>query len=78
MTHLQDRLQEALGDAYHLERELTGGGMSRLFLATERSLGRQVVIKLLPRRPPAKSASRASSGRSKRRPISSIRTSSRS
>jgi serine/threonine-protein kinase len=48
MTDLRDRLQEALGDAYHLERELTGGGMSRLFLATERSLGRQVVIKLLP------------------------------
>ncbi len=48
MTDLRDRLQGALGDAYHLERELTGGGMSRLFLATERSLGRQVVIKLLP------------------------------
>jgi serine/threonine-protein kinase len=37
-----------LGDAYRIERELGGGGMSRLFLATEASLRRQVVIKLLP------------------------------
>lgn len=37
-----------MGDAYHIERELGGGGMSRLFLATEASLHRQVVIKLLP------------------------------
>ncbi|HSJ62419.1 MAG TPA: aminopeptidase [Gemmatimonadaceae bacterium] len=48
MADLRDRLQEALGDVYRLERELPGGGMSRLFLATEASLGRQVVIKLLP------------------------------
>src|SRR6266702_5181485 len=48
MTDLVARLQAALGDAYHLERELGGGGMSRLFLATEASLHRQVVIKLLP------------------------------
>jgi serine/threonine-protein kinase len=41
-------LQAALGDTYSLEREITGGGMSRLFLATERSLNRRVVIKLLP------------------------------
>jgi tetratricopeptide (TPR) repeat protein len=31
-----------------VERELAPGGMSRLFLATERSLDRQVVVKLLP------------------------------
>ncbi len=37
-----------LGDAYHVDRELPPGGMSRLFLATERSLDRQVVIKVLP------------------------------
>src|SRR5213592_585934 len=48
MTDLQTQLQGALGDAYHVERELGGGGMSRLFLATEASLHRQVVIKLLP------------------------------
>jgi eukaryotic-like serine/threonine-protein kinase len=45
---LQDRLQAALGDAYVIERELAPGGMSRLFLATEASLERKVVIKLLP------------------------------
>jgi serine/threonine-protein kinase len=45
---LPARLQAALGDAYQLERELGGGGMSRLFVATERSLNRQVVIKVLP------------------------------
>ena len=48
MAELQERLQRALGDAYRLEREIGGGGMSRLFLATEASLNRQVVIKLLP------------------------------
>ena len=47
-THVRDRLQSALGDAYQIERELTGGGMSRLFLANEASLNRKVVIKLLP------------------------------
>jgi TolB-like protein len=45
---LPARLQAALGDAFLLERELGGGGMSRLFVATERSLNRQVVIKVLP------------------------------
>ena len=45
---LPARLQAALGDVYVLERELGGGGMSRLFVATERSLNRQVVIKVLP------------------------------
>ncbi len=44
----RDQLQAALGDAYTLERELGGGGMSHVFVATERALGRQVVVKLLP------------------------------
>src|SRR5918995_2435392 len=48
MTEIRDRLQAALGDAYTVERELGGGGMSHVFLATERRLDRQVVIKLLP------------------------------
>jgi serine/threonine-protein kinase len=47
-TTLQDQLQHALGDRYRIARELTPGGMSRLFLATEESLDRQVVVKLLP------------------------------
>src|SRR2546422_1079030 len=48
MGDLLARLQAAVGDAYRIEKELGGGGMSRLFLATEASLHRQVVIKLLP------------------------------
>ena len=48
MNDLRDRLQAALGDDYTVERELGGGGMSHVFLATERRLDRQVVIKLLP------------------------------
>ena len=47
-TALRDQLQQALGDRYALERELAPGGMSRLFLATEPALQRQVVVKLLP------------------------------
>ena len=41
-------LRDAFEPAYVLERELTGGGMSRVFLATERALNRKVVIKVLP------------------------------
>ena len=41
-------LRDAFESAYVLERELTGGGMSRVFLARERALNRQVVIKVLP------------------------------
>jgi serine/threonine-protein kinase len=48
MTDLRERLQAALGDAYRIERELGGGGMSRLFLAEESSLHRKVVVKCLP------------------------------
>jgi eukaryotic-like serine/threonine-protein kinase len=48
MAELRDRLQAALGDAYRIERELGGGGMSRLFLAEESSLHRKVVVKILP------------------------------
>ena len=48
MTDLLDRLQAALGDAYRIERELARGGMSQLFLATEVSLNRPVVVKILP------------------------------
>lgn len=48
MTDLGERLQTVLGTAYTLGQELPGGGMSRVFLATEASLGRTVVIKVLP------------------------------
>ena len=45
---LRDRLQSALSPQYALERELVGGGMSRVFLAIETALGRRVVGKVLP------------------------------
>src|SRR5688572_17379773 len=48
MTELRDRLHAPLGDAYAIDRELGGGVMIHVFLATERRLDRQVVIKLLP------------------------------
>ena len=44
---LRQQLQNALGDAYAIERELSGGGMSSVFVADERRLNRKVVIKLL-------------------------------
>ena len=40
-------LQNALAPAYTIQRELTGGGMSRVFVALEHSLGRTVVVKVL-------------------------------
>jgi serine/threonine-protein kinase len=48
MTELREQLQKSLGDAYTLERELGGGGMSRVFIAEDSSLGRKVVVKVLP------------------------------
>jgi serine/threonine protein kinase len=48
MSELRDQLQRTLGDNYALERELGGGGMSRVFVAEETSLGRKVVVKVLP------------------------------
>ena len=46
-TDFRDRLQTTLTGAYRVERELGGGGMSRVFLAEERALGRRVVVKVL-------------------------------
>ena len=47
-TDLRDQLQRALGAAYTLENELGGGGMSRVFVARENALDREVVVKVLP------------------------------
>ena len=46
-TDLREQLQTTLSNAYILERELGGGGMSRVFLAEERALARRVVVKVL-------------------------------
>jgi len=46
-ANLAAYLQAAVGDVYTIERELGGGGMSRVFLARERALGRAVVVKVL-------------------------------
>ncbi|MBA3645003.1 MAG: protein kinase [Gemmatimonadaceae bacterium] len=48
MSEIRDQLQKTLGGSYTLERELGGGGMSRVFVAEETSLGRKVVVKVLP------------------------------
>ena len=44
---LRERLEDALGDVFTIERELGGGGMSQVFLAQERALDRRVVVKVL-------------------------------
>jgi len=46
-AELRNRLQTSLGGAYTLERELSGG-MARVFVAEETSLGRKVVLKVFP------------------------------
>jgi tRNA A-37 threonylcarbamoyl transferase component Bud32/tetratricopeptide (TPR) repeat protein len=48
LTDLRTQLQSAVGHTYTLERELGGGGMSRVFTATERALDRTIVLKVLP------------------------------
>ena len=47
MDELRDAVQEAVGRTYALERELGGGGMSRVFLAHDEGLDRPVVVKVL-------------------------------
>lgn len=47
MESTREVLQGAVGHVYDLERELGGGGMSRVWLARDKSLGRDVVIKVL-------------------------------
>src|SRR6188768_3847255 len=47
MDDLRSRIQQSLSGSYTLERELGGGGMSRVFVADEHQLGRKVVVKVL-------------------------------
>jgi len=61
---LRDTLQQSLGQTYRLERELGGGGMSRVFMARDVSLGREVVVKVLAPELAEGSAPSGSRGRS--------------
>ncbi len=42
------KLRESFADTYKIEGEMKGGGMARLFMATDIALQRKVVIKILP------------------------------
>jgi TolB-like protein len=48
LADLREGLQHSLGSAFTVERELTGGGMSRVFVALDTTLNRRVVVKVLP------------------------------
>jgi eukaryotic-like serine/threonine-protein kinase len=47
MTDLRDQVQQALGADFDIESELGGGGMSRVYVARDRKLQRQIVVKVL-------------------------------
>lgn len=47
LTDLREQLQATLGDCYAIERELGGGGMSRVFVVHDVTLGRDVVVKVI-------------------------------
>lgn len=48
MDDLLEDLRKSFADSYQVDGELKGGGMSRLFMATDLALNRKVVIKILP------------------------------
>jgi serine/threonine protein kinase len=48
VSELREQVQANLGGAYTVERELGGGGMSRVFVAHDATLDRSVVLKVLP------------------------------
>ncbi|MFL5486687.1 MAG: serine/threonine-protein kinase, partial [Gemmatimonadaceae bacterium] len=48
MDDLFEHLRKIFVDGYRVDDELKGGGMSRLFRATDLALNRKVVIKILP------------------------------
>ncbi len=47
MTDIREALQRTLGPTYTIERELGGGGMSRVFVAFDQALGRRVAVKVV-------------------------------
>src|SRR5574338_91418 len=44
---LSDQIRDTLGPSFTVERELGGGGMSRVFVAYDQTLERRVVVKVL-------------------------------
>jgi TolB-like protein len=46
-SSLVEQIRETLGSAFTVERELGGGGMSRVFVAYDQTLERRVVVKVL-------------------------------
>jgi serine/threonine-protein kinase len=48
MKDFASQLQDAVGAAWRIERELPLGGLGRMFLATEVATGRQVSVQALP------------------------------
>ncbi|GAC1416831.1 MAG: hypothetical protein NVSMB53_15840 [Gemmatimonadaceae bacterium] len=48
MPDLRETVQTTLRETVTLEHELVGGGMSRVFVAEDKTLGRKIVVKLLP------------------------------
>lgn len=48
MTDLAERLQAVLGEEYKVTGELSAGGMSRVFVAHQAALEREIVVKVLP------------------------------
>ena len=45
---LRDQLHASIGENFIIERELDGGGMSRVFVARDARLGRTIAVKVLP------------------------------
>ncbi len=48
VSDLREQIQGSLGPSYTLDRELGGGGMSRVFVARDATLRRDIVVKVLP------------------------------
>src|SRR6185312_5399957 len=47
MADFRSQLEASISSQYTIDRELGGGGMSRTYVATEKTLNRKVVIKVL-------------------------------
>ncbi|HET7613502.1 MAG TPA: protein kinase, partial [Gemmatimonadaceae bacterium] len=48
MNPLLEELQQTFGKSFTMKRELRAGGMARVFVARDETLGRDIVVKVLP------------------------------